>query len=131
MVDSATTALPNGACTYRCISKQAIYIKHPLHTTDTWKVWNFMKTTSLYSFWEKTFDNIILTENHAWHITKRGRNNYLVLATTPFCHVLCLGMRSNVMLRFMVQALQDPTLCSSTEFWLCHYSENCDDINDG
>ncbi len=32
---------------------------------------------------------------------------------TPFCHVLCLGMHSNVMLRFM-QALQDLPLCSST-----------------
>jgi hypothetical protein len=28
--------------------------------------------------------------------------------------VLCLGMHSNVMLRFMVQALQDLPLCSST-----------------
>jgi hypothetical protein len=34
--------------------------------------------------------------------------------TSPFCHVLCLGMHTNVMLRFMVQALQDPPLCSST-----------------
>ncbi len=52
-------------------------------------------------------DNIILTQNHAWHITQSGWNNYLVLATikgpTPFC----LGMHSNVTLRFMVQALQD------------------------
>jgi len=28
--------------------------------------------------------------------------------------MLCLGMHSNVMLRFKVQALQDPPLCSST-----------------
>jgi hypothetical protein len=28
--------------------------------------------------------------------------------------MLCLGMHSNVMLRFIVQALQDPPLCSST-----------------
>jgi hypothetical protein len=28
--------------------------------------------------------------------------------------MLCLAMHSNVMLRFMVQALQDPPLCSST-----------------
>jgi hypothetical protein len=32
----------------------------------------------------------------------------------PFSHVLCLGMHSNVMLRFIVHALQDPPLCSST-----------------
>ncbi len=29
--------------------------------------------------------------------------------------MLCLGMHSNVMLRFMGQAFQDPPLCSSTE----------------
>ncbi len=34
--------------------------------------------------------------------------------TTPFCHMLCLEMHSNMMLRFIVQALQDPALCSST-----------------
>jgi hypothetical protein len=32
--------------------------------------------------------------------------------------MLCLEMHSNVMLRFMVQALQDPLLCSSTDLWL-------------
>jgi hypothetical protein len=30
--------------------------------------------------------------------------------------MLCLGMHCNVMLRFMVQALQNPPLCSSTTF---------------
>jgi hypothetical protein len=34
--------------------------------------------------------------------------------TTPFCHMLGLGMHNNVILCFMVQALQDPSLCSST-----------------
>ncbi len=53
-VDFTTTALPNGASTYWCISKQVHYIKHPFHTTATWKVWNFMKTTSLIcSVWKK------------------------------------------------------------------------------
>jgi hypothetical protein len=32
----------------------------------------------------------------------------------PFCHVLCLRVDSDVMLRFIVQALQEPPLCSST-----------------
>ncbi len=32
----------------------------------------------------------------------------------PFCYMLCLGMHSNVMHRFMVQAFQDPPLCRST-----------------
>ncbi len=27
---------------------------------------------------KKLFDNIILTQNHAWHITQSGLNNYLV-----------------------------------------------------
>jgi hypothetical protein len=27
---------------------------------------------------KKLFDNIILTQNHAWHITQSGWNNYLV-----------------------------------------------------
>ncbi len=43
------------------------------------------------------------------------------LRTTPFCHMLCLGMHINLMLRFMVQALQDPRLCSSTFFNLFPY----------
>jgi hypothetical protein len=52
------------------------------------------------------------------------------LGTTPFCHVRCLGMHSNVMHRFMVQAFQDPPLCSSTEnstFTTCiaWYSYRC------
>ncbi len=44
-------------------------------------------------------------------ITISIRNNE---GNVPFCHVLCLGMHSNVMFLFMVQALQDPLLCSST-----------------
>ena len=55
-------------------------------------------------------------QNHAWHIPKvieitiNISNSY---GTTPFCHVLCLGMDSNVMHRFMVQ-VQDALFCSST-----------------
>jgi hypothetical protein len=29
--------------------------------------------------------------------------------------MLCFGMHSNMMLRFMVQALQEPSLCSSID----------------
>jgi hypothetical protein len=36
-VDSATTALQNGACTYRCISKQMHY-KTPLSHNDYMKI---------------------------------------------------------------------------------------------
>jgi hypothetical protein len=40
-------------------------------------------------------------------------NNYIFSisnneGTTPFCHMICLGMHSTVMLRFMVQAFQNP-----------------------
>ncbi len=54
---------------------------------------------------------------HAWGITQSGWIYYLVQTTSkekPFCHVLCFGMHSNVMHRFMVQAFQDPQLCSNT-----------------
>jgi hypothetical protein len=39
----------------------------------------------------------------------------------PFCHVLCLGMHSNMMLCYREQALQDPPLCSSTLYDLYGY----------
>ncbi len=40
------------------------------------------------------------------------------MKTIPFCHLLCLGMHSTVMLHFMVRALQDPPLCSNTVLWI-------------
>ncbi len=67
-----------------CTSKQCLHahigafpnkctIKFPFHTTATWKVCEFMKTTSLCSVWRnKIFDKIILTQNHAGHITQSG-----------------------------------------------------------
>ncbi len=71
-VDSSTTALQKSACTYQCISKQMHY-KTPFSHNGYMKVWNFMKNTSLCSIWKnKTFWNIILTHNHAWHITQSG-----------------------------------------------------------
>ncbi len=39
----------------RSISKQRHYKTPPFHTTATWKVWNFMRTTSLCSVWKKNF----------------------------------------------------------------------------
>jgi hypothetical protein len=47
-VDSATTALQNGACTNQCISK---HYKTPFSHNS---YMNFMTTTSLYSVWKKT-----------------------------------------------------------------------------
>jgi hypothetical protein len=51
-------------------------IKHPLLTKATWKVWNFMNTTFCLEK-DKLVDNVILTQNHAWHITQVGWNNYI------------------------------------------------------
>ncbi len=31
------------------------------------------------------------------------------------CHMLCLGLHINVMLRFMMQTLQDPPLCGNND----------------
>jgi hypothetical protein len=56
----------------------------------------------------------MFTQSHAWHITQSGSG------TALFCHVLCLRLHGNVMLRFMVQALQDPPLCSSIICWTVH-----------
>jgi hypothetical protein len=58
-----------------------------------------MKTFSLCAVWKKT------TIPKVVEIAIYKSNN---LGTTSFCHVLCLGMHCNVMLRLMVQALQDP-----------------------
>ncbi len=70
-VDLATTALQNGTCTYRCISK------HPFHTTAIWKVWNFIINPVLFGK-KHFFDRLIFTQNYAWHITQSGWNNYSV-----------------------------------------------------
>jgi len=96
----------------------------------TWKVWHIIKTISLCSVWKqkKLFDNIILTLNHTWHITKGGWNKLFSTShnwgTTPFCHMICFGMHSNEMLRFMVQVFQNPPLCSST-FCTEYWQKNC------
>ncbi len=49
-VDSATSALQNGACIYLCISKKMHYKKPFSYTTAQWKVWNVMKTTVHHSW---------------------------------------------------------------------------------
>ncbi len=77
-------------------------IKHPFHN-------GYLKSLGIYENYitlfrlekNKLFDNIM---SHAWHITHSGWT----------CHVLSLGMHIYVMHRFMVQAFQDPPLCSST-----------------
>ncbi len=113
-VDSATTALQNGACTYRCISKQMPY-KIPFSNMKSLEINEYYIT--LICLEKFNFFNIMLTQYHAWHIPKvieitiNISNNQ---GTTPFCHVLCLGMQSNVMHRFMVHAFQDPPFSSST-----------------
>jgi hypothetical protein len=73
MVDSATTALQNGACTYRCISKQ-IHYKTPFSDNSYMKSLEFYENYITLFCMEKNklFDIIILTQNHAWHITQSG-----------------------------------------------------------
>ncbi len=111
-VDSGTAVLQNGACTYRCISNQM----HPFHKTPTWNLWKLHH--SVLSGKKQTFLQYnINTEPCMAYYPKwlnllfNISNNY---GTTPFCHMLCLGMNRNVMQRFMVLTLQDPPLCSST-----------------
>jgi hypothetical protein len=68
-VDSGTTALQNGACTYSRTSKQ-------MHYKTTLSHNGFMKSLEIYENYitlfcleeNKLFDKIILTQNHAWHI---------------------------------------------------------------
>ncbi len=67
---------------------------------------------------KKLFSNMILTHNHEWHITQSNWNNYLVYGKSKEQHhsVTCSVMQNNVMHCFMVQAFQDPPLCSSPAF---------------
>ena len=71
-VDSATTALQNGAFTYRCISKQLHYKTHFSHNCCMKFYENY---TTLFCMEKIFFDIIILTQNHTWHITQ---SDYLV-----------------------------------------------------
>ncbi len=72
-VDSGTNALQNGACTYRCISKQMHY-KTPFSHNG------YMKSLEIYENYitlfcleeNKLFDKITLTQNQGWHITQSG-----------------------------------------------------------
>ena len=65
-VDSATTALQNGACTYRCISKQMHY-KTPVSHMKSLEIHeNYITLFCLER--NKLFCNITLTQNHAWYI---------------------------------------------------------------
>ncbi len=64
-VDSGTTALQNGACIYRCISKQMHY-KTPFSQRLFEKSGNLWKLHHSVPSGKKTnFDNIM---THAWHI---------------------------------------------------------------
>ncbi len=70
-VDSATTALQNGACRYRCISKQVHY-KAPFSHNGTMKSReSYENYLTLFCFEKnRLFYNIILTQNHASNITQ-------------------------------------------------------------
>ncbi len=85
-VDSTITALKTVLAHFGAFPNKYT-IKYPFHTKATWKVWTFMKTTSLCSVWKNNlFDNIMLAQNHAWHIIQSGWNNILVKATIKEQH---------------------------------------------
>jgi hypothetical protein len=79
-VNFTTTTHQNGGCTYRCISKQTHY-KTPFLHEGYMKSMEFYETyITLFRLEEKLklVDNIIITQNHAWHINESGCNNYIV-----------------------------------------------------
>jgi hypothetical protein len=79
-VDSATTALQNGACTYRCTSKQMHY-KTPFSCKGYLKSLEFYENyITLFCLKKKTFWQYYINSEPcmAWHITQSGWNNYLV-----------------------------------------------------
>ncbi len=56
-----------------------MHYKIPFSHNSYMKSLEIYENSSLSSVWEKKlFDNIILTQNRAWHITQSGRINYLV-----------------------------------------------------
>ncbi len=75
MVDSATPALQNGACTFQCILKQMHYktpFSHNGYMNSLEFYENYENYINLFCLKKKLFDNIILTLNHAWYITQSG-----------------------------------------------------------
>jgi hypothetical protein len=71
MVGSSKIALQNGARKYQCIPKQ-MHCKTPFSHNGYMKSLEFCDNYINLFCQEinKLFDNIILTLNHAWHITK-------------------------------------------------------------
>ncbi len=65
MMDSATTALQNGACTYSWISKQMHYKTPFPHKGNMKNLEIYENYITLFYLEKKLFDNIILTQNHA------------------------------------------------------------------
>jgi hypothetical protein len=68
-VDSATTALKNGACTSGCISKQMHYktpLSHNGYTKSLGIYENYISLSCLEK--NKNLYDIIFTQNHTWHI---------------------------------------------------------------
>jgi hypothetical protein len=72
-VDSGTTALQNGACTYKCISKEMQYETPFSHNGYMKSLEIDENNITLFCLGKnKLFDNIVLTQNNAWHITQSG-----------------------------------------------------------
>jgi hypothetical protein len=75
-VDSATTALQNGACTFWCSSKQMHYKTLFSHNGYMKSLEFYENNITLFCLKKILFHNIIITQNHAWHITQSGWNNH-------------------------------------------------------
>ncbi len=77
MVDSATSALQNGAYTYRCTSKRMHYKTPFSHNCYMKSLVFYENYTTLFCMEKnKLFDNIISIQNNEWHITQSGWNTY-------------------------------------------------------
>ncbi len=113
-----------GVCN-NCTPKRCLHIigafpnkcifKHPFHT---WKSGNLWKLHHSVLSGKNTFLQYYINSELCMVYSHSDWNNYLYkeqfYGTTPFCHMLCLGIHSNVMHRFMVQGFQDPPFCSTT-----------------
>ncbi len=88
-VDSAITALQNGACT--------MHISVHFEINAPFSHNGYMKSLEFYEYHitlfclekNKLFDNIILTKNHAWHLTLKVVTNEKGEAVGDVLTIIC------------------------------------------
>ena len=74
---SKTVLAHIGAFPNKCTIKQPFSLNGYMKSLEFYE--NYITLFSLEK--NKLFDNIILTQDHAWYITQSDWNNYFVLAT--------------------------------------------------